>query len=113
MKALIGEQIRKLRETHNVTQEQIAVELGMSRQRFARIEKGLADISYDTIVAIADFLKVSTKEITDVCNDVSSAAFRAGSASITSFSPIEEMVKFFYANKSLYNRMNPENSDEL
>ena len=112
MKALIGEQIRNLREIHNVTQEQIAIELGMSRQRFARMEKGLADISYDTIVAIAKFLKVTIKDITGVCDEVSSASFRAGSASISSFDSIEEMVSFFYANKSLYNRMNTETADE-
>ena len=61
MKALLGEQIRKIREMHNVTQEQIAEELGMSRQRFARIEKGLSDISYDVIVAIANFLEILMK----------------------------------------------------
>ena len=45
MKLLIGEQIRKLREARKVTQEEISDALGMSRQRFARIEKGITDIS--------------------------------------------------------------------
>lgn len=113
MKALLGEQIRKLREVHNITQEQIAEALGMSRQRFARIEKGLSDISYDTIVAVANFLKIQPKEITDICENAPSTSFRAGNASVKSFDQIEEMINFFYANKSLYNRMSVENIDEL
>ena len=111
MKTLIGEQIRKLREAHNVTQEQIAEALGMSRQRFARIEKGLSDVSYDTIVSVASFLKISSKEITDVCESAVSASFRTGKATIETFGEIEEMIGFFYANKSLYNRMNMENME--
>lgn len=113
MKALLGEQIRKLREMHNVTQEQIAQELGMSRQRFARIEKGLSDISYDVILAIANFLKIHPKEITDVCETTSQLNFRTGKSSSQTFTTVEEMISFFYANKSLYNRMNSENLDEL
>ena len=113
MKALLGEQIRKIREMHNVTQEQIAEELGMSRQRFARIEKGLSDISYDVIVSIANFLGISPKEITDICEIASSASFRTGKSSTETFKTVEEMISFFYANKSLYNRMNVENADEL
>ena len=111
MKVLLGEQIRKLRELHNVTQEQIAEALGMSRQRFARIEKGLSDISYDTIVAVADFLKVSSKEITDVCESSISTSFRTGKATIETFSEVVDMIGFFYANKSLYNRMNTESME--
>jgi transcriptional regulator with XRE-family HTH domain len=98
---------------HHVTQEQIAEELGMSRQRFARIEKGLSDISYDVIVAISDFLKINPKEITDICETTSLTSFRAGNSSAETFSKVEEIISFFYANKSLYNRMSAENIDEL
>ncbi len=113
MKTLIGEQIRKLREAKGITQEQIAEKLNMSRQRFARIEKGLSDISYDVILAVADYLGVSTKDITNVCETVEATSFRSGGASVSTFKEIEEMVNFFYANKSLYNRMNVEDPDEL
>lgn len=108
MKLLIGEQIRKLREIHKVTQEEIANALGMSRQRFARIEKGIADISYDHIVAIANYLGVAPQQITDVYDSKVTVSYRNSSASTTSFDKIQEMVTFFYANKSLYKRMNPE-----
>ena len=115
MKTLIGEQIRKIREMHNVTQEQMAELLKMTRQRFARIEKGISDISYDTIITIANYLNIDPKEITDVCANSSSpvTTYRTGTASADTFCFVEEMIGFFYANKSLYKRMNMENSDEL
>lgn len=109
MKILIGEQIRKLRELRNVTQEEIASALGMSRQRFARIEKGVADISYDCILAISNYLGVEPHQITDVCENVSLVSYRIGEVPTASFDQIHEMIAFFYANKSLYKRMNPEN----
>jgi len=109
MKALIGEQIRRLREARKVTQEDISIALGMSRQRFARIEKGAADISYDLIVAVAEYLSVDPHQITDVCEHVSVVSYRGGNAQVASFDKIEEMIAFFYANKSLYKRMHPEN----
>ncbi len=112
MKTLIGEQIRKLREAKGITQEQIAERLNMSRQRFARIEKGLSDISYDIILAIAEYLGVSTRDITDICESNSATSFRSGGASVATFEEIEEMLNFFYANKSLYNRMNVGEADE-
>lgn len=108
MKFLIGEQIRKLREARKVTQEEISDALGMSRQRFARIEKGIADISYDNIVAIAEYLRIDPKQITEVCDSKTAVSYRSGNASPESFEKIEEMITFFYANKSLYKRMNPE-----
>ena len=108
MKLLIGEQIRKLRESRKVTQEEISDALGMSRQRFARIEKGIADISYDHIVAIASYLNVAPQQITEVCDSKAAVSYRSGNAANASFDKIEEMITFFYANKSLYKRMNPE-----
>lgn len=109
MKLLIGEQIRKLREARKVTQEEISEALGMSRQRFARIEKGVADISYDHILAIASYLDIDPRQITDVCESVGAVSYRSGNAPTASFDKIKEMIAFFYANKSLYKRMNPEN----
>jgi len=112
MNALIGEQIRTIREKRNVTQEQIADYLGMTRQRFSRIEKGLSDISYDIIVRIAEYLKVTPGDITSVCEQQSQANYRAGNASAETFGQIEEIINFFYANKALNNRIHPENNDE-
>lgn len=108
MKILIGEQIRKLRELNKVTQEEIADALGMTRQRFARIEKGISDISYETILKIADYLKVSAQEIIDVCEKSTTVSYRNKNSSTASFEKIEEMLTFFYANKSLHQQMNPE-----
>lgn len=108
MKTLIGEQIRKLREAQKKTQEEIASALGMSRQRFARIEKGIVDISYDNIVSIAKYLNVDPKQITDSCTSNTAISYRTGNASNASFEKIEEIISFFYANKSLYNKMNVE-----
>lgn len=113
MKALIGEQIKKIREQNGISQEEISAVLGMSRQRFARIEKGISDVSYDTIVSIANYFKIETKQITDVCECVEVVSFRTGSASSGTFEQIEEMISFFYANKSMYKRLRVDNNDEF
>lgn len=113
MKTLIGEQIRRLRETRRITQEEISTALGMTRQRFARIEKGHSDISYETIIAIAKYLDIDSHEITRVCESTPPVSFRNGNAHLETFEKIEELISFFYANKSLYVKMNSESDDDL
>lgn len=109
MKSIFGNQIRIMREKAGLTQETVASAIGMTRQRYDMIEKGVADISYDIICRIANFFEVSTREITDACESVQKVQFKSGGYSVESFEQIEEMIAFFYANKSLYYRVNNSN----
>ncbi|MBR3867827.1 MAG: helix-turn-helix transcriptional regulator [Clostridia bacterium] len=105
MKKTIGGRIREIREQKGFTQEFIAQQLNISRQKLARIEKGQNDISFDLIVKIADILGVSSSSITFVVEQQTVEVFRTGGNASTSFSEIEEIIDMFFANKSLYNRM--------
>ncbi len=64
MSYAIGKRINEIRNSRKVSQEEIAGYLGMSRQRFARIESGQADLTYALIKKIADYFAVPTTDIT-------------------------------------------------
>ncbi len=112
MSKIIGEKIRTLRNERNLTQEYIATNLEMTRQRFSRLEKGTVDITYDILVKLADLFQVSVNDITGNEENSSNEKFRTGGESKSSFSEIHNMLNLFYANKRLYERMNPEVDDD-
>lgn len=66
MRELIGEKIRDLRVKHNMTLECLSNDLGMSRQRLARIEKGQSDISLDILQKLSKIFDVKVGE-SDKC----------------------------------------------
>lgn len=94
MRSLIGKRISELRKTKEVSQEELAEGIGISRQRLDRMEKGEIDISYEVIRDIAMYLQINPKRITDACKTLATSGSEE----------IDEMLSFFYANKSLYNR---------
>ena len=49
MNALLGGRIKALRTAKNYTQEQVADRLGISRQKYARIENGTNSITLDIV----------------------------------------------------------------
>lgn len=112
MSKIIGEKIRTLRDERNLTQEYIANSLGMTRQRFSRLEKGTVDITYDILVKLAELFLVSVNDITEIVEHGANEKFRTGGESTSSFSEIHDMLNLFYANKRLYERMNPEVDDD-
>ena len=59
MNTILGGRIKVLREAKGFTQEQVAEKMNCTRQKYARIEKGLIDISYASITTIADILEVT------------------------------------------------------
>lgn len=110
MNDLLGSRIRALRETMGLTQEQVAGKMNCSRQKYARIEKGLIDISYANIIKIAEILGKSTEEITSAVNHSPNdkPMFRESNQTKNDepFEYISEMIDKFYAHKRLYNRIN-------
>ena len=81
--------------------------MNCTRQKYARIEKGLIDISYSNITIIADILEIEPEEITYVVNDIKedNAMFRKndGIDSEDKFEYINEMINIFYVHRALYN----------
>lgn len=55
----IGLQIRTARESAGLSQETLAQAIGMTRTNFARIEQGRTNVTLDSLVKIADGLKLT------------------------------------------------------
>ena len=112
MSYAIGRRIKELRTKHRISQEQMAELLNTSRQRYARLENGQVDISYVIIKKIADYLGVSTKEITSVDQEDKElvAFFREKNTSededvVESVAKIQEILRVFQAHEKLYYQM--------
>jgi transcriptional regulator with XRE-family HTH domain len=54
----IGRRIVELRKTAKLTQDDLAVAIGLSRSTIAGIESGGASAGFQSMVAIADYFKV-------------------------------------------------------
>lgn len=112
----IGRKICEIRTEKKVSQEEIAAQLGISRQRFSRIENGQSEISYAMLEKAAEYLAVPVKEIT-VANEGMDLEvyFRDVENSAEMNKAVEKIVdilKTFHAHEKLYLRMK-EKSDEI
>lgn len=116
MNAILGARIKSLRESRGLTQQQIADKMNCTRQRYARLEKGMLDISYASISIIADLLGVKIEEITSSVNSISKEdpIFRGdnGTAQVDKFEHINTMLDTFYAHRKLYNSVRQVGKDE-
>ena len=54
MNEMLGSRIKELRNAKNFTQEQVADRIGVSRQKYARIEKGVNSITLDILSKVAE-----------------------------------------------------------
>ena len=104
MNALLGGRIKALRTAKNYTQEQVAERLGISRQKYARIENGANSITLDILTKIADMLDVTVGDITRVLDEEPAVAYRTGTDGAPS-EKIFDMLDLFYANKHMYTRL--------
>ncbi len=59
----IGNNIKRIREFKNITQEYVANQLGISRQTYIQIESGQSDVKFESIKKIAAVLDVSVNDI--------------------------------------------------
>lgn len=104
MNELLGSRIKALRKAKKFTQEQIATQIGVSRQKYARIESGANTITLEVLSRIANVLDVTVADITRVLDETPVVAYRAGSEN-TSSEKIFDMLDLFYANKHLYAKL--------
>jgi transcriptional regulator with XRE-family HTH domain len=107
MNAVLGARIKSLRDAKGFTQEQLAEKMNCSRQKYARLEKGLIDISYASISAIARILCSKVEEITSAVSNekVEEPMYRGNSVNgqEDKFLFINNMLDTFYAHRKLYN----------
>ena len=68
----IGNKLRILREQKNLSQENLAFELGITQPSYARLEKEGDNISIKRLIQIASILKTTVSEIIDEKNSVHS-----------------------------------------
>lgn len=104
MNELLGGRMKALRNSMGLTQEQIADRIGISRQKYARIENGTNNITLDILTKIAGVIEVSVADITRVLDESSAVAYRAG-AKDSSSEKIFDMLDLFYANKHMYAKL--------
>ena len=61
----VGKKLKELRKAYNLTQEEIANKLEISRVNYTRYENDKVRPDYETIIKIADFYDVSLDELFD------------------------------------------------
>lgn len=105
MNAKLGERIHSLRAARDLTQEEVAEYLGMSRQKYARIEKGVNDITLEILVGLAKLFEIEINDITCVLDTTPAISYRNGEKRDPSVDMINEMLDLFYANKHAYERL--------
>lgn len=110
MSYLIGKKIKELRIKQNITQEDIAEKLEISRQKYSRIENGQSNITYITLDKIAKYLGVDIREITKVNEEKQTLKylFREKTETIAcdeAIDKIETILKYFNAHEKLYYQM--------
>lgn len=116
MNEILGGRIKFLRESKGFTQEQMATEMNCTRQKYSRLEKGLTDISYASIIQISEILEITTEEITNVINDESVCEPMLRAIGDQGFDEdlmfLNNMLDTFYAHGKLYNSVKKVDADE-
>ena len=110
MSYALGARIRQFRDMQKVSQETIADHLGTTRQRYARMENGQIEMSFETIKKIADFLGVRVQEITSAVEEHKglTALFREKAdkpEAMEAVSKIETILAVFHSHEKLYYQM--------
>lgn len=65
---MLGEKLRNLRKTNNLSQEKLAEMVGVSRQAISKWEGNLANPDTKNLICLAKIFKISINELTDTVN---------------------------------------------
>ena len=104
MNEMLGGRIKALRSARNFTQEQVADKIGVSRQKYARIESGVNSVTLDILSKIAEVLGVTVGDITRILDESPAVEYRAGGEA-ASTKEIFDMLDLFYANKHMCTKL--------
>ena len=61
----IGAKLKELRKSYNLTQEEFAKQIGVSRVNYTRYEIDKVRPDYETLINIADYYDISLDELFD------------------------------------------------
>lgn len=61
----LGKRVRQIRESRQLSQEGLALEAGLGRSYYWRLEAGQINPTLDTLVKIANCLKVELRDLFD------------------------------------------------
>ena len=61
----IGKKLKELRKSFGLTQEELAININISRVNYTRYENGKVRPDYETIIKIADYYDISLDELFD------------------------------------------------
>jgi len=59
----LGNSIRKVRELRNLTQQHMAIELGISQKQYSNIENSINNVTLVTLEKIATLLQVRVEQL--------------------------------------------------
>ena len=104
MNEKLGNRIKELRSAKQFTQEQIAEQIGVSRQKYARIESGVNSVTLDILSKIAAVLDVTVGDITKVLRMRLQQSSTEQEKS-TGLLKIFDMLDLFYANKHVCEKL--------
>ncbi len=104
MNEMLGNRIKELRIVRGFTWEYVADKIGISRQKYARIENGANSITLDVLSKVSEILGVTVKDITKVLDETPAVEYKVGTES-SSTDKVFEMLDLFYANKHMYNQL--------
>lgn len=100
--------MQALRMANNFTQEQVANQISVSRQKHARVESGISNVTLDILSKVAEVLDVTLGDITRVLDETPVVAYRTGGEDSSS-KKIFDMLNSFYANKHMCNKLQSKN----
>jgi transcriptional regulator with XRE-family HTH domain len=68
-KQSIGKRIKEARQFANITQNQIAKELGIKQQAYSRFETGVFEVDYEMLIYLCNRFKVSADYLLGIENE--------------------------------------------
>ena len=89
----IGQKIRRIRQSLDLSQENVAEDLGMTKGAFSKIERGLTNIPIARLIEIASVLKVDIGAFFESEPKISKVEDNIQQYGFASKSDIEEVVK--------------------
>lgn len=113
----IARNIKTLRIEREMSQEEVAHKLNMSRQRYSRIESNQVQITFGVIETLASIFGVGIKDITKASNEKKTleVLFRESGNHETSGDVIEKVQRildYMSAHEKLYYKMRERGNHE-
>ena len=104
---LLGEQLKRYRERRKLTQDQLSEISGMTRTRISEIERGIANITIDTLDKLLNALEIDPHELFNFSDVARSLEFQTKEALMYSQQELLKdlsvnEIRFIYNNTKAY-----------